>query len=1139
MDVKLPLVVTHPGRRLVEAWVPGLDGVHEVGPSLSELRDDLALKVMERFEAGPATRLGAFQLPPHVFLRMVDVETVAYDKPARKRWNLEGRMGVLVEKWPGESHWIVTPTRLARARFALRAVDDLQHAMNRRMAAWAVEHRLMSLEDWASPRRERLDILEVDADPPPIFPKGWHRFHVPGRKKKDPKDPKDPKRRPGEPSREERRAMRRLTVRTLREIARNLSHGARDDTLDRAFGREAMVRALLEEFEHREGNAVVLVGAAGSGKTAVVHELVRRMAAKQSAQGTRRDVWRVDGNRFIAGMMYVGQWEARARELIEELIDLGDVLYIDDLASMVYAGRTRAGDTNVARFIEPHLARGELTVIAECTPERFEKVREEEPTFASLFRVVHVEALDDRATLPVLLGVLRDLEGDTVDGSPALRVSPEALETVLTLTRRFFAHEAFPGKAVRLLKAVLAGPGERRDNQRWYTRADVFATFQRQTGLPDFILGAGSLKTRDEVVRGISAMVVGQPDAVDAVADVVVLMQHGLADPDKPMATYLFVGPTGVGKTETAKALATWLFGSPTRLVRFDMSEFGSSMAITRLVGHAGEPDGELTLALRTQPFCVVLFDEIEKAHPRVFDALLQLLGEGRLTDAAGRLADARQAVILMTSNLGVKEASQRTGFARDGDDARAHYTSAARKFFRPEFFNRIDRVVPFGPLSRESLRVVVEHALGQLLSRRGIVRGNVLVDVEPELLDALVEQAWDPRYGARPLRRALERELAVPLAHHLVRRQSTDLSLVDLYRAAQGMCLTVRSLRNAAPVSVQTDLSTWTAETVSDVVAELRERIDAIGTSPAYERLADERAEALRALLRGTDAPVSPGVELLERLSELRDALDRVEERDPRSERFLEDTHTAPDEVPRTWRFGTILRDPTVRVYETVTQEGFVVQSLGPEVARLLDAMEVLEHQVARSGDGVERVTVLFEPSSNRDPRWNGRVTEACARAVPQFVGRVNAWREVLEDGEARWEPTAEETALPVERRALVVHGVGLRDLLGSLEGHALFRLRGKAGAVDESVVLVSVVVLDGDDVLAAVGAHDQRTRAARDARRDGDHHDRHEVATVTLRGAIDQELGKASLEHVATGLPADRTDTIAAAVLRAQRGG
>ncbi|MFO0606130.1 MAG: AAA family ATPase [Polyangiales bacterium] len=1139
MDVKLPLVVTHPGRRLVEAWVPGLDGVHGVGPSLSELRDDLALKVMERFEAGPATRLGAFQLPPHVFLRMLDVETVAYDKPARKRWTLEGRMGVLVEKWPGETYWVVTPTRLASARFALRSLDDLPHAMNRRMAAWAVDRRLLSLDDWASPRRERLDILEVDADPPPIFPKGWHRFHVPGRKRKDTKDAKDAARKIGEPSREERRAQRRFTVRTLREIARNLSHAARDDSLDRAFGREAVVRALLEEFELREGNAVCLVGASGSGKTAIVHELVRRMAAKQTAQGTRRDVWRVDGNRFIAGMMYVGQWEARARELIEELVDLGDVLYVDDLASMVYAGRTRSGDTNVARFMEPHLARGELTVIAECTPERFEKVREEEPGFASLFRVVHVDALDDRATLPVLLGVLRDLEGDTLDGAPALRVSPEALETVLTLTRRFFAHEAFPGKAVRLLKAVLAGPGELRDNQRWYARADVFATFQRQTGLPDFILGAGGHKTRDDVARGIEAMVVGQPDAVDAVADVVVLMQHGLADPEKPMATYLFVGPTGVGKTETAKALATWLFGSSARLVRFDMSEFGSPSAISRLVGHTGAPDGELTLALRTQPFCVVLFDEIEKAHPRVFDALLQLLGEGRLTDAAGRLADARQAVILMTSNLGVKEASQRTGFARDGGDARVHYTAAARRFFRPEFFNRIDRVVPFGPLSREALRVVVEHALGQLLSRRGIVRGNVLVDVEPELLDALVEQAWDPRYGARPLRRALERELAVPLAHHLVRRQSHDLSLVDLYRAADGMRLTVRSLRNAPPVAVSTDLSTWTADTVSDRVAELRERIDAIAASPLYDRLADARAEALRAMQRNRQTPVSPGVELLERLAELRDALDRVEERDPRSDRFIEDTHNAPMEIPHTWRLGTIVRGPTVRVYETVTQEGFVVQSLGPEVARLLEALEVLEHQIARAEQTVERVTVLLEPSSNRDRRWSGLVTAACARAVPAFIGRVTSWREVEEDGELRWEPDEGDSALPVERRSLAVAGVGVRDLLAAVEGHALFRLRGKAGAVDESVVLVAVRVLDSDDVAAAVGAHDKRTRSAREARRAGEAGESHEVATVTLRGSIDQEQGKATLEHVATGLPADRADAIAAAVLRAAKGG
>jgi ATP-dependent Clp protease ATP-binding subunit ClpC len=313
-------------------------------------------------------------------------------------------------------------------------------------------------------------------------------------------------------------------------------------------------------------------------------------------------------------------------------------------------------------------------------------------------------------------------------------MAPGALEATLRLTERFLPNEAFPGKAVRLLRAALdrvvePTPARGGGQERRYGPAQVQATLQQRTGLPDFILDPAQALTRDEIVARFQRHIAGQPEAIGAVADLVLTLQQGLCDPDKPLGTFLFVGPTGVGKTESARALARVLFGSPERLVRFDMSEFTLASSVTRLLGHPGAPDGELTSALRVQPFCVVLFDEIEKAHPRVFDALLQLLGEGRLSDAAGRLADARQAVLVMTSNLGVREAASQVGFARGGaEGARAHYLTAAQRFFRPEFFNRIDRLIPFRSLDPEALRRVVDQQLGELLGRRGIARANLLV---------------------------------------------------------------------------------------------------------------------------------------------------------------------------------------------------------------------------------------------------------------------------------------------------------------------------------------------------------------------------------------------------------------------------
>ena len=1130
MDIKLPLVVVHRGRRLIEAWVPGLDAVHAVGPSLSEMRDDLALKVMELFEFATPARFGAYQLPPHVSLRMVDVDVVAQDRVKKKRVPLEGRLGVLLEKWPDDTFYVVTPTRIPSARFALRSPDDLDSALNRRIAAWALEQNVQSLAPWSSDRRERLDILEVDADPPSIFPKGPKRYLRRPKKKSAAGAPRETER-----EKDERRRMRRLSVQTLRTIARNLSHGARDDSLDRAFGREALVKTLVDDFDLREGNAVVLVGESGSGKTAVVHEFVRRLSERYQSHDLRRDVWRVDGNRFIAGMMYVGQWEERARSLIDELIDLGDVLYIDDLASMVYAGRTNKQDTHVAQFLEPHLARGELTVLAESTPERFERVREEAPTFASLFRVVRVDALSDRETLPVLLGVLRDLESDAEGYVTPVRVTPDALETVLALTRRFLAHEAYPGKAVRLVRSVLSTPGTVRDGYRWYEARDVFDAFKRLTGLPDFILGAEPPRTRESIRASLGAMVAGQPEAIEAVTDVVVTMQRSLSDPEKPLATYLFVGPTGVGKTETARALATYLFGSPSRMVRFDMSEFASSVSVTRLVGHAGAPDGELALSLRTQPFTVVLFDEIEKAHPRVFDALLQLFGEGRLTDAAGRTADARMAVLIMTSNLGVREATVRTGFAREGGDtARTHYLAAVRQFFRPEFFNRIDRVVPFVPLDRAALRVVVEHALKGLLSRRGVRRGNVLVDVEPELLDALVEQAYDPRYGARPLRRALERELAVPLAHHLVRRRSNDLTWVRLYRESGALGLHVCALRDAAPLPIVMDPSSWGTRGVVERFRATRDRLRELLGSPEVERLMDVRTLALRAMQKGAAAVDRPELDLLERLRELAEEFERIEEENPLGiDYIIEEVHPTKKALLTnvSWKYDHAARIQKrgSGLVETPVQgrQEAEAQKLRPRVANLMDAVEVLDHTVRAFARGEDRPGfLLIEPVTQHDPELTRSNLHQLANPLAWVVGGP-VYNEYVQGDTTHWstEPPSNKDPLPLYRRACVaIREPGASAFADHFTGYAIIPTpSGRGGA---EVCLLRVVRLEGERLEETVRAYDA-SDAAKEALTQRE-------VTVGWRG----DASRGTITHAPTGLPSNGwARSLVAAVLRALR--
>lgn len=543
----------------------------------------------------------------------------------------------------------------------------------------------------------------------------------------------------------------------LRKVGRLLNSMHPDD-LPRATGRDAEVADLERWLRLPDKRAILLVGPRQVGKTAIVQELVWRMMADKTWT-RRRNVWLVSPMRLISGMSYVGQWQNRVQAICEHVEKNDAVLYLDDLPGLFTAGQSANSDLNVAQLLKPRLEKRSLRLLAEITPESWRVLRERDRAFADLFHVVPVTEPGEADTLRILVSVAREMERQH-GCAFSLEVVPAAYE----LHRRFASDAAFPGKAAGFLQRLAV-----KHAGKTCDRAAALEDFRERSGLHLSMLDSTQALGRESIVNDLLKHVSGQDEVLHAFADVLIKLKARLNDPRRPLAAFLLLGPTGVGKTQCAKALAQHLFGSPDRLLRFDMNEMVDSNAVLRLTGTPGQPDGLLTGAVRRLPFSVVLFDEIEKAAPEVFDMLLGVLDEGRLSDALGRVADFTSCVILLTSNLGVREAGSRIGFSGVQEtEMEAAYVTAAEKFFRPEFFNRLDRVLPFHELKREHLAEIANRLLADVLQRDGLRQRQCLFDFTTAATERLVELGHHPQLGARALKRVIEREVAQPLAADL-----------------------------------------------------------------------------------------------------------------------------------------------------------------------------------------------------------------------------------------------------------------------------------------------------------------------------------------------------------------------------------
>ena len=548
----------------------------------------------------------------------------------------------------------------------------------------------------------------------------------------------------------------------------------REAKITQTFGRKLELHILRElVLGGSAPTPAVVVGRARVGKTALIKHLVWDALHHLKSD---RAFWFAPPPKLCATDPFSPGWQQQCQMVCHELEQTGDVLYLGRLIEALDAGKFVGSDYNLAQFLRPWLSDRRIRLVAEATPEEWAAIERRDAGFARAFQVVRLEdPVDITQTYRSII-----LPAATALATRfGLDLAPKAIERAWQLQRRFGDDSSPIGATLNLLRNAL-GRAQRACRTR-VTLEDLIDLFCASTGFPSFLLRDEETLDLRQVAATLSAQVMGQEEAVGQVARVIGITKAGLSEPDRPLGSFLFVGPTGVGKTELARSMARFLFGHTDRLVRLDMSEYSGPDAYGRLIGEGAQdeggemPVGDLTGPVRLYPFCVVLLDEIEKAHASVFDLLLQVLGEARLSDTHGRTTRFQNTLIIMTSNLGVESWKSGMGFgdslaaAREQSSWKGHFRREAERFFRPEFLARVDQFVPFSPLSEDVLVRIATQQVQAVLHRHGIERSEVTLQLDLDHIARwIVRQSWDPQYGARHLKSAISQLLALPVARQL-----------------------------------------------------------------------------------------------------------------------------------------------------------------------------------------------------------------------------------------------------------------------------------------------------------------------------------------------------------------------------------
>ena len=633
----------------------------------------------------------------------------------------------------------------------------------------------------------------------------------------------------------------------LDKFGTDLTYEARRGRIDPVVGREREMERIVQILSRRKKNNPILIGEAGVGKSAIVEGLALRMAADEVPATIRgKRLYSLDVSSLLAGTKYRGEFEERMQRLLEELRRKQDsILFIDEIHTIAGAGSTQ-GSLDTANILKPALARGELQVIGATTLDEYREDIESDPALERRFQKILVEPASEEETLQILHNIAPHYERHH-----GVRYSDEALRACVALTGRYITDRNFPDKAIDVLdeagarihlqdkgktekpsrktasrEPVGAAAGAKTPKNRsrktaaadtttvggavWTLPSDpgppeiraehIEQVITSMTGIPAERLSGSESERLRGLADYLSARVIGQCEAVEKISRSIQRSRAGLKDEGRPIGVFMFVGPTGVGKTLLAKELSKWLFDENKGLIRIDMSEYSEKHNVARLIGsppgYVGYGEGgQLTEAVRRHPYSVVLFDEIEKAHPEVFNTLLQIFDEGHLTDGSGRKVDFRNTIIIMTSNIGshiIMDKLSKFTETNDSvpqsalDETKKEVFDLMKQTIRPEFLNRIDEIVMFTPLTKDDVRQIVVMQIRQI--NEMLAQNNVSLSVTDGAVDWLAEQGYDPMFGARPIKRTLQHYLVNELSKEILAGRIDRGSVITVDAGKDGL---------------------------------------------------------------------------------------------------------------------------------------------------------------------------------------------------------------------------------------------------------------------------------------------------------------------------------------------------------------